>query len=195
MTDIALPAAPERAAALPAKGKLYIKTHGCQMNEYDSAKMADVLADRVGIIDHGQLVAEGTPAALKAEVGSPHLDITLLGEGPDAEAASRAVAPFGHLCATTPGAHVSLRVADGAAAIAPVVRALDEAGFAISSGSACTASSLTPSHVLEAIGALTHGNVRISLGRDTTEADVDRLLAVLPRCVAGLRAETGVAEL
>ena len=42
---------------------------------------ADQLADRVGIIDHGRLVAEGTPAALKAEVGSPHLDITLLGDG------------------------------------------------------------------------------------------------------------------
>jgi ABC-2 type transport system ATP-binding protein len=93
---------------------------------------ADQLADRVGIIDHGRLVAEGTPAALKAKVGLPHLDITLTGpELPDAEAAARAVAPFGELCATTPGAHISLRVADGAAAMAPVVRALDEAGFAV----------------------------------------------------------------
>jgi ABC-2 type transport system ATP-binding protein len=99
---------------------------------------ADQLADRVGIIDSGRLVAEGTPAALKAEVGSPHLDITLAaanGDGDarsmDAEVAGRAVAPFGELCATTPGAHVSLRVVDGAAAIAPVVRALDEAGFAV----------------------------------------------------------------
>jgi ABC-2 type transport system ATP-binding protein len=95
---------------------------------------ADQLADRVGIIDAGEIVAEGTPAALKAEVGLPHLDVTLTaedGEPIDAEAAARAVAPYGELCATTPGAHVSLRVADGAAAIAPVVRALDEAGFAV----------------------------------------------------------------
>jgi ABC-2 type transport system ATP-binding protein len=92
---------------------------------------ADQLADRVGIIDHGQIVAEGTPAALKAEVGAPHLDITLVGDDVDAEDAARAVAPYGELWATTPGAHVSLRVADGAAAIAPVVRALDEAGFAV----------------------------------------------------------------
>lgn len=52
MTDTALPAAPERAQALPAlpaKGKLFIKTHGCQMNEYDSAKMADVLAASDGL--------------------------------------------------------------------------------------------------------------------------------------------------
>jgi ABC-2 type transport system ATP-binding protein len=94
---------------------------------------ADQLADRVGIIDDGRLVAEGTPAALKAEVGSPHLDITLvdLDGDLDAEAAARAVAPFGELCATAPGVHVSLRVADGAAAMAPVVRALDEAGLAV----------------------------------------------------------------
>src|SRR4029079_5026866 len=39
---------------------------------------ADQVADRVGIIDHGRIVAEGTPAALKAEAGSPHLDITLV---------------------------------------------------------------------------------------------------------------------
>jgi ABC-2 type transport system ATP-binding protein len=97
---------------------------------------ADQLADRVGIIDHGSIVAEGTPAALKAEVGRPHLDITLArggadGAEPDAEAAARAVAPYGDLWATTPGAHVSLQVDDGAGAIAPVVRALDDAGFAV----------------------------------------------------------------
>jgi ABC-2 type transport system ATP-binding protein len=94
---------------------------------------ADQLADRVGIIDHGRIVAEGTPAALKAQVGSPHLDITLVENGAavDGEAAARAVAPYGELCATSRGAHVSLRVADGAAAMAPVVRALDDAGFAV----------------------------------------------------------------
>ncbi len=43
------PAAPASPAAMPARGKLYIKTHGCQMNEYDSSKMADVLADSDGL--------------------------------------------------------------------------------------------------------------------------------------------------
>jgi cysteine desulfurase len=76
-----------------------------------------------------------------------------------------------------------------------LVGALDENGFAVSSGSACTASSITPSHVLEATGALTHGNVRLSFGRDSRQEDVDRLLAVLPGIVGGLRAEAGVAEL
>ncbi|RYU09591.1 cysteine desulfurase family protein [Nocardioides iriomotensis] len=68
-----------------------------------------------------------------------------------------------------------------------LVRELDKHGFAVSSGSACSASTLTPSHVLAAMGALTHGNVRVSLGRDTTEADVDAFLDVLPSAVAGLR--------
>ncbi len=76
-----------------------------------------------------------------------------------------------------------------------LVGALDAAGFAVSSGSACTASSVTPSHVLEAVGALTHGNVRIAFGRDSDDSTVGRLLAVLPGIVADLRAEAGVAGL
>lgn len=72
---------------------------------------------------------------------------------------------------------------------------LDRRGFAVSSGSSCTSSTLTPSHVLAAMGVLTHGNVRVSLSRDTTAADVDRFLAVLPDVVAGLRAAEGVTGL
>ena len=68
-----------------------------------------------------------------------------------------------------------------------LVRELDRHGFGVSSGSACSASTLTPSHVLEAMGALTHGNVRVSLARDTSAADVDAFLDVLPRVVASLR--------
>lgn len=68
-----------------------------------------------------------------------------------------------------------------------LVTELDRRGFAVASGSACTASTLEPSHVLVAMGALTHGNVRVSLGRDTSESDVDRLLAVLPHVLGDLR--------
>ncbi|HEX4429443.1 MAG TPA: cysteine desulfurase family protein [Frankiaceae bacterium] len=68
-------------------------------------------------------------------------------------------------------------------------------GVAAASGSACTASSLSPSHVLEAIGALTHGNLRVSLGRSSSQEDVDRLLNVLPDAVAALRAEAGAQGL
>jgi cysteine desulfurase len=73
-----------------------------------------------------------------------------------------------------------------------LVTALDAEGFAVSSGSACTASTLRPSHVLAAMGVLTHGNVRVSLGRTTTYEDVDRFATVLPGIVGQIRAEVGL---
>ena len=72
---------------------------------------------------------------------------------------------------------------------------LDRRGFAVSSGSSCTSSALEPSHVLVAMGALTSGNVRVSLHRDTSEADVDAFLAALPDAVAAVRAELGASGL
>jgi cysteine desulfurase len=72
-----------------------------------------------------------------------------------------------------------------------LLHALDRRGFAVSSGSSCTSSTLRPSHVLEAMGVLSHGNVRISLHRGTTEDEVDRFLAELPGIVEELRAEVG----
>lgn len=72
---------------------------------------------------------------------------------------------------------------------------LDRAGFAVGSGSACTADSLEPSHVLAAMGVLTHGNVRVALDRTTTAEDVDRFLAVLPRAVGRVRDLLGVSGL
>jgi len=69
-----------------------------------------------------------------------------------------------------------------------LVTALDRRGFGVASGSACTASTLEPSHVLAAMGALTHGNVRVSLTRDTTAEDIERFCAVLPEVVAEVRA-------
>ncbi|MFC4532265.1 cysteine desulfurase family protein [Sphaerisporangium dianthi] len=73
-----------------------------------------------------------------------------------------------------------------------ILAELDKAGFAVSSGSSCTASTLRPSHVLEAMGVLTHGNVRVSLPRGASAADVDRFLAVLPGIVRRVRESVGV---
>ena len=73
-----------------------------------------------------------------------------------------------------------------------LVTELDRRGYGVASGSACTASTLTPSRVLEAMGVLTHGNVRVSLARDTSEADVDGLLAALPEIVRELRDRVGL---
>src|SRR6266540_3798354 len=64
---------------------------------------------------------------------------------------------------------------------------LDGEGIAVHSGSSCTADTQEPSHVLAAMGAITHGSVRASFLADATEADVDRLLGVLPAAVADLR--------
>jgi cysteine desulfurase len=81
--------------------------------------------------------------------------------------------------------------ADGEALLA----GLDRRGFAVSSGSSCTSSTLEPSHVLVAMGALTSGNVRVSLHAATTGEEVDGFLAALPAVVAAVRAELGAAGL
>lgn len=72
-----------------------------------------------------------------------------------------------------------------------LVSELDRRGLAVASGSACTASAVEPSHVLVAMGALTHGNVRVTFARETTAADVAALCAALPDVVAALRARSG----
>lgn len=68
---------------------------------------------------------------------------------------------------------------------------LDRSGFSVSSGSSCTSSTLTPSHVLKAMGVLTEGNVRVSLPLGTPEEDVERFLSVLPGAVASVREKLG----
>lgn len=76
-----------------------------------------------------------------------------------------------------------------------LLTALDARGIAVSSGSSCTSSTLRPSHVLEAMGVLTHGNIRVSLSRESTEQDVEQLLAVLPDVVAEVRDHLGADRL
>jgi cysteine desulfurase len=68
---------------------------------------------------------------------------------------------------------------------------LDRAGFSVSSGSSCTSSTLTPSHVLRAMGVLSEGNVRVSLPPGTPAEDVERFLQVLPGTVAAVRERLG----
>ncbi|NDV99391.1 cysteine desulfurase NifS [Salipiger sp. PrR002] len=67
---------------------------------------------------------------------------------------------------------------------------LNAAGIAASSGSACTSGSLEPSHVLRAMDipfTAAHGAIRFSLSRETTEAEIDHVLQVMPEIIAGLR--------
>jgi cysteine desulfurase len=68
---------------------------------------------------------------------------------------------------------------------------LDMKGVAASSGSACTSGSLEPSHVLLAIGLppeIAHGSLRLTLGKDNTEEDIDYVIAILPKIIEKLRA-------
>ena len=67
---------------------------------------------------------------------------------------------------------------------------LDAEGIAASSGSACTSGTLSPSHVLLAMGIpaeVAHGSIRFSLGRETTEAEIDYVLQILPKVIADIR--------
>jgi ABC-2 type transport system ATP-binding protein len=84
---------------------------------------ADILADRVGIIDRGKLVAEDTPEALKAEIGRPSVEATPANAS-DRGAVARVLSSFGEEIAAQPGV-VAVRLNSGAHALANVVRALD----------------------------------------------------------------------
>jgi ABC-2 type transport system ATP-binding protein len=88
---------------------------------------ADLLADRVGIIDHGRIVAEGTPASLKAEIGRPTVE-ALPADGTDSAELERILDRFGELQPSTTGVAVRL---DGRGDLAEVVRALDAASVRV----------------------------------------------------------------
>jgi len=90
---------------------------------------ADQLADNVGIIDSGRIVAEGTPESLKAEIGNPHIQLQLAGG--EVSQAEEACAPLGRLLPSKDSKTVLVEVENGAADIPRVVRALDEAGIAV----------------------------------------------------------------
>jgi ABC-2 type transport system ATP-binding protein len=92
---------------------------------------ADVLADRVGIIDHGKIVAEGTPAQLKAEIGSPSVEVSPV----DADADDRLaelLAGFGAPSRNGRGS-VTVQLPGGEAQLADIVRALDQAELRVAS--------------------------------------------------------------
>jgi ABC-2 type transport system ATP-binding protein len=90
---------------------------------------ADVLADRVGIIDRGRIVAEGTPDALKAEIGRPTVEVAPA-DPADRERVGAVLERFGDDCSSTARA-VAVRLRTGAHGLADVVRALDAEGIEV----------------------------------------------------------------
>ncbi|MBA3717032.1 MAG: ATP-binding cassette domain-containing protein [Actinobacteria bacterium] len=92
---------------------------------------ADVLARRVGIIDHGKIVAEGTPEELKAQIGGSTLEVTPA-LASDRERLETTLSRFGSLAPTSgENGTVGVRLRDRGAAVAEIVRALDQAGVEI----------------------------------------------------------------
>lgn len=137
----------------------------------DTAALPQVLAAAVG------LQAAAAEAAAEDARLRPLVDRIrrrVAATVPDAEVVGDPVDRLPHLVS------FSSPYADGET----LLRGLDREGFAVSSGSSCSASVLEPSHVLAAMGVLSHGHVRVSLHRGTTEQDVERFLEVLPRVVA-----------
>ena len=89
--------------------------------------------------------------------------------------------------------NVSIEGAEGES----MILMLDMLGICVSSGSACTSGSLAASHVLLAMGLpheLAHGSLRLTLGKDTTDEDIDRVLEVLPGIISRLRAMSPMYE-
>ncbi len=85
---------------------------------------ADVLADHVGIINHGRIVAEGTPEALKAEIGRPTLEV-VPADPADRQRFADVLTRFGPAASTAKPGAVAVHLDDGADALASVIRGID----------------------------------------------------------------------
>jgi ABC-2 type transport system ATP-binding protein len=92
---------------------------------------ADVLADRVGIIDHGKIVAEGTPAQLKAEIGSPSVEVAPA-DAAAGDLLAELLAGFGTPARNGRGS-VTVPLPGGEGQLAEIVRALDKAQLRVGS--------------------------------------------------------------
>ena len=90
---------------------------------------ADVLADRIGIIDHGRIVAEGTPDALKAEISRPTVEVTPT-EHDDLGRTRAVLAAFGEPANSSPKG-AAVRLSAGEAQLAEIVRRLDAEGIQV----------------------------------------------------------------
>jgi ABC-2 type transport system ATP-binding protein len=93
---------------------------------------ADQLADHVGIISAGRLVAEGTPQSLKAEVGRPHLELCLVEQAGNEEAAEQVLARFGRPLPARDGT-LMVELENGTSQVGPIVVALNQEGLEVES--------------------------------------------------------------
>lgn len=139
------------------------------------------LENSLGIVGWGAAAA-AVSVALPAESSSAG---RLTGRVIHAVSAFQGVTVFGHPTFRLP--HIVCLGIDGIEPQA-VLLGLDQAGIAAHSGSACASEDLLPSPVLEAMGVDAHRSLRISVGWNTTDDDIDALLDALPDVIAHLRA-------
>jgi ABC-2 type transport system ATP-binding protein len=90
---------------------------------------ADALADRIGIIDHGRIVAEGTPARLKAEIGSPTVEVTPADQS-GGDRLAELLSPFGEMHRNGRGSS-TVQLPGGEAQLAEIIRLLDQADLRV----------------------------------------------------------------
>ena len=91
---------------------------------------ADALSDRIAIIDHGKIVAEGTPESLKAEIGRPSVEVLAVDAG-DTGALAEVLAQFGEEAPARSKGAIAVRLAHGAVDLAGIVRLIDSKGLRI----------------------------------------------------------------
>jgi len=130
-----------------------------------------VLAAAAGLLDAEERRAQRTPLAHELVTRIRALRV------PDLEAVADPADRLPHVVTLSTPYVDGETLADG----------LDRRGIAVASGSACTASTLAPSHVLEAMGILSHGSIRVTLPLDPVPDDVAALCAALPEVMADAR--------
>jgi len=91
---------------------------------------ADSLSDRIAIIDHGRIVAEGTPDALKAEIGRPSVE-ALAADPAESEALAAVLAQFGEAVPSSVNGSVAVRLTHGTGDLAEIVRVIDGKGLKV----------------------------------------------------------------
>jgi cysteine desulfurase len=169
----------------PAGVGLLVVRKGTRWEPPDQAGPLDLPAVVAAAASLRAVLADAAEASVRVAALTERIRATVAATVPDVEVVGDPDDRLPHIVT------FSCLYVDGEA----LLHALDRLGHAVSSGSACTSDTLRPSHVLAAMGVLTHGNVRLSLHPGVTSDEVDAFLAVLPPTVAAIRAEAGVSGL
>ena len=177
--------APARLGILGVRARVRIRMPGPEDPEPWSPGGVDVPTVLAAAVALRSMLSERSEQDARRRALVEHLRARVAAEVPDVEVVGDPRDRLPHVVT------FSCLYVDGEA----LLTELDRLGLAVGSGSACTSAALEPSHVLAAIGVLTHGNVRIALHRAVTRHDVDRFCDALPGAVQRVRAALGAQGL